>query len=223
MSTPCVSVTSLYGARSSAVPIGASIVTQRWLPSSGSRPAHQLGSPRPVTRQYANCRLDGGYLLHHGSSAPFHRPMPAADGSFSSVVTTLRRSASEGFPGIARLTVARFIQVWAPRDSAAASHASASAMSALVQGSEAGPTLNRLTPAPTSSSSALVPDGVVPVTGGPFASTIGKIGWPASTNVPFASNQVPLAGSTYGEATGGAPATSSGVGATSTFSCNVPP
>src|SRR5438093_6546921 len=157
-------------------------------------------------------------------------PMPRLDASPISVVTTLRSSASEGFPGIARLTVSRLTQVWAPRERAAASHASAFAMAASVHvvhlygGSTGpgGPTLNRFTPAATTSSSASAPAGVVPPSGGGFASTIGKIGWPASRNVPFASNQVPLAGLTYGEATGGAP-TSPGVGTTSTFTCNVPP
>src|SRR5438128_9129 len=66
-------------------------------------------------------------------------------------------------------------------------------MSALVHGVVAGPTLKKLTPAPTTSPSASAPDGVVPPRGGPFASTIGKTFAPFKSTVPLASTLVTVA------------------------------
>src|SRR6266516_5299136 len=66
-------------------------------------------------------------------------------------------------------------------------------MSALVHGVVAGPTLKKLTPAPTASLSASAPVGVVPPRGGPFASTIGKTFAPFKSTVPLASTLVTVA------------------------------
>src|SRR4029077_16533135 len=99
MSTPWTSVTLEYGARSAAVPRGASMVTQSWLGSSGFSPLHQEGSPREVTRQYANWRAVGAMSLHHGSSRPFQNAIALPLGSFVSVETTCVSPASSGGPG----------------------------------------------------------------------------------------------------------------------------
>src|SRR5437879_5618431 len=63
-------------------------------------------------------------------------------------------------------------------------------MSVLVHVVVAGPTLKKLTPAPTTSAKAFAPAGVVPSRGGPFANTIGNTGAPLSTTVPFGSSLV---------------------------------
>src|SRR6266487_4986266 len=63
-------------------------------------------------------------------------------------------------------------------------------MSELVHVVVAGPTLKKLTPAPTTSARAFAPVGVVPSRGGPFANTIGNTGVPFSTTVPFGSSVV---------------------------------
>ena len=111
-SSPWLSVTGLYGARSETVPRGASIVAQRWLWSSHGSPPHQLGSPRLVDRQYANCSAEGAIPLQNGSSAPFHIPTPEPPvGSPVSVVTTCCRSESVDEPGVAWLNVLRLTQV----------------------------------------------------------------------------------------------------------------
>src|SRR5437763_13473694 len=69
-------------------------------------------------------------------------------------------------------------------------------MSALVQVVVAGPTLKKLTPAPTTSANAFAPDGVVPSRGGPFAKMIGNAGAPFSTTVPLGSSVVTPAAAT---------------------------
>src|SRR5919198_1942005 len=61
-------------------------------------------------------------------------------------------------------------------------------MSELVQAVVAGPTLKKLTPAPTTSARAFAPLGVVASRGGPFARTIGNTNAPFSTTVPLASS-----------------------------------
>ena len=63
-------------------------------------------------------------------------------------------------------------------------------MSALVHAVVAGPTLKKLTPAPTTSANAFAPVGVVPSRGGPFANTIGNTGAPFNTTVPWGSSVV---------------------------------
>src|SRR2546426_9121263 len=63
-------------------------------------------------------------------------------------------------------------------------------MSELVQVVVAGPTLKKLTPAPTTSANAFAPDGVVPSRGGPFAKMIGNAGTPFNTTVPLGSSVV---------------------------------
>src|SRR5262245_14714394 len=63
-------------------------------------------------------------------------------------------------------------------------------MSALVQGVVAGPTLKKFTPAPITSATALEPDGVIPSSGGPFASTIGNTSTPSRSRVPSWSRPV---------------------------------
>src|SRR5215471_3240642 len=101
MSTPWTSVTLVYGARSAAVPTGASMVTQSWLGSSGFSPLHQEGSPREVTRQKANWRAEGAILLYQGSSRPFQKAIALPLGSSVSVWTTLVRPSSSDEPGSA--------------------------------------------------------------------------------------------------------------------------
>src|SRR3954470_774449 len=101
MSTPWTSVTLEYGARSAAVPRGASIVTHSWLGSSGFSPLHQDGSPREVTRQYANWSAEGVISLYHGSSRPFQNAIALPLGSLVSVSTTFARPASSAEPGSA--------------------------------------------------------------------------------------------------------------------------
>src|SRR5207244_6415850 len=63
-------------------------------------------------------------------------------------------------------------------------------MSALVHAVVAGPTLKKLTPAPTTSAKAFAPAGVVPSRGGPFANTIGNTGAPFNTTLPLGSRLV---------------------------------
>src|SRR5437763_10413195 len=101
MSTPWTSVTLEYGARSYGVPRGASIVTQSWFGSSGFSPPHQAGSPREVTRQYANWSADGAMSLYQGSSRPFQKAIAPPLGSCVSVLTTFVSSASSAEPGSA--------------------------------------------------------------------------------------------------------------------------
>src|SRR5579862_8857140 len=101
MSTPWTSVTLEYGARSAGVPRGASIVTQSWLGSSGFSPSHQDGSPREVTRQYANCSADGAMSLYQGSSRPFQKAIALPPGSSVSVLTRFASSESSAEPGSA--------------------------------------------------------------------------------------------------------------------------
>ena len=81
MSTPCTSVTLEYGARSYALPRGASIVTQSWLGSSGFSPLHHEGLPRDVTRQYANSSAEAAMSLNQGSSRPFQKAIALPLGS----------------------------------------------------------------------------------------------------------------------------------------------
>src|SRR3954454_2013 len=104
MSTPCTSVTGLYGARSVVSPFGAWIVTHSCSRSMTDSPAHQLGWARAGERQYENCSEAGSKWLHHGSSAPFHI---ATAGSASSAETTFCSNVSLGAPAVARLTVLR--------------------------------------------------------------------------------------------------------------------
>src|SRR5438067_13618981 len=66
-------------------------------------------------------------------------------------------------------------------------------MSELVHAVVAGPTLKKLTPAPTTSANAFAPVGVVPSRGGPFANTIGNTGAPFNTTVPAGSSVVTAA------------------------------
>src|SRR3954452_20621306 len=99
MSTPWTSVTLEYGARSAGVPRGASIVTHSWLGSSGFSPLHQDGSPREVTRQYANWSAEGAMSLYHGSSRPFQKAIALPLGSFVSVSTTFASPTSSGEAG----------------------------------------------------------------------------------------------------------------------------
>src|SRR3954464_16102952 len=98
MSTPWTSVTLEYGARSAAVPRGASIVTHSWLGSSGFSPLHQDGSPREGTRQYANWSAEGAMSLYHGSSRPFQKAIPPPLGPFVGVRRTVRGPASSAEP-----------------------------------------------------------------------------------------------------------------------------
>src|SRR5205823_844251 len=107
-------------------------------------------------------------------------------------MTTFWSSASCDECGVARLSVLRFTHVWTPRNTAALSHDWASEMSAFVQGTVAGPTLNMFTPAPTTASRPSAPAGVVPSRGGGFDRTIGKNGRPARRKVPFVSKPVVL-------------------------------
>src|SRR4051812_5432638 len=101
MSTPWTSVTLVYGARSSTVPRGASMVTQSWLGSSGFSPLHQDGSPREVTRQYANWSAEGAISLYHGSSRPFQKAIALPLGSLVSLLTTSASPTSSAEPGSA--------------------------------------------------------------------------------------------------------------------------
>src|SRR2546423_15314045 len=98
MSTPWTSVTLEYGARSAAVPRGASIVTHSWLGSSGLSPSHQDGSPREVTRQYANWSAEGAISLYHGSSRPFQKAIPPPPGSFVGLATPSPDPAASSSP-----------------------------------------------------------------------------------------------------------------------------
>src|SRR3954466_920493 len=99
MSTPWTSVTLEYGARSAAVPRGASIVTHSWLGSSGFSPLHQDGSPREVTRQYANWSAEGVISLYHGSSRPFQNAIALPLGSFGGGSPTFPGAAPSARPG----------------------------------------------------------------------------------------------------------------------------
>src|SRR5205085_44582 len=99
MSTPWTSVTLEYGARSRAVPRGASMVTQSLLASRGVSPAHHDGLPRDVTRQYANWSAEGAKSPHQGSSRPFHIAIALPLGSSVSVLTTCASPASCVEPG----------------------------------------------------------------------------------------------------------------------------
>ena len=83
------------------MPRGASIVTHSWLGSSGFSPSHQDGSPREVTRQYANWSAEGAISLYHGSSRPFQKAIALPPGSFVSVSTTCASPASSSEPGSA--------------------------------------------------------------------------------------------------------------------------
>ena len=63
----------------------------------------------------------------------------------------------------------------------------------------AGPTLKKLTPAPTTSANASPPEGVVPPGGGPLASTIGNTFCPPSRTVPDESVVVTAAPATVAD------------------------
>ena len=185
-----MSVTALYGARSAGSPFGAWIVTHRCSESTAGCPEHQPGSPREVDRQYAKRSCSGKVFAHQGSSAPFHRPIAPLYASRSSVVMTSTSRSALASPGAALLRVARLTHVYASRSAASRLHARASVRSAAFQAVVAGPTLKKLTPAPTTSSSASAPVGVIAPRSGPFASTIGKTLRPSSSVVPYGSSRV---------------------------------
>jgi len=113
-------------------PRGASIVTHWCVVSSTGSLPHQLGVPRPVERQYANCSTDGAWCDHHGSSSPFHTPIALAPGSAFSEPTTFASSVSVVEPGVARETVLRLTHVARPFAAAARSCSFASSTSVCV-------------------------------------------------------------------------------------------
>src|SRR5712691_4377582 len=89
-------------------------------------------------------------------------------------------------------------------------------MSELVHVVVAGPTLKKLTPAPTTSANGFAPDGVVPSRGGPFAKMIGNAGAPFNTTVPLGSSVVTPAAAIPAQAS----ANTSATGQMKRFSAN---